>query len=66
MGSGQGHARAAFLEPCARVSDRPLRQDGFTSGDTLHGSSRVISIGLRNRIGDTVEFDEARLAFFKP
>mmetsp|Transcript_137466 Transcript_137466/g.342923 ORF Transcript_137466/g.342923 Transcript_137466/m.342923 type:complete len:306 (-) Transcript_137466:52-969(-) len=34
-----------------------LAADGFTSGDVLHGSPSVISVGLRQQICDAVPFD---------
>lgn len=35
-----------------------LAADGYTSGDTLHGNQRVISVGMRARLGDPIRFDE--------
>ena len=31
--------------------------DGFTSGDTLNGNSRVISVAMRKRFGDPIQYD---------
>lgn len=41
-----------------------LAADGYTSGDTLNGCARVISVGMRERFGDPVPFDED--GFFRP
>merc|ERR1712000_542132 len=61
----------AYTIPECAVAN--LAADGYTSGDTLHGSERVISVGMRRRLGDPVPFDEdgvfrplARLATLDP
>ena len=46
----------AYTIPDCAVAN--LAADGYTSADTLHGSDRVISVGMRDRLGDPVPFDE--------
>ena len=41
-----------------------LAADGFTSKDVLHGSQCVVSMGLRQAVGDRVPFDDDRV--FRP
>ena len=51
------HLASSVGHDTSTVAVANLAADGFTSSDTLHGSERVISVGLRRTV-DPVPFDE--------